>query len=285
MHDAFGAQSLNGPDADDEKSQKRAQVAAGLLIPCVMLMTVNVFLFLCDALMLTVAPLLRHSDREGGPGSAGPVQPVSHAQVYVFGAAEEQGRTAKDLSQTCVICLSEIEVGERVAHLPCSHIFHSECVTEWLASHGSCPLRCHGFVLPAAGEGSRIPQATWGRTSLEPLPWVVGGVVGVGFGGGGSPPDEEAGTDISAETGISSDSLATERLENELERLDQVFMPLPSAVPLAMEGHRQPLSDEYSTMSDPSSWPDSPSGAERPRNPRQWQVEQRWGLERSRLDS
>ncbi len=46
-----------------------------------------------------------------------------------------------DQSQ-CGICLSDYEMGEPLATLPCQHVFHHECVSAWLRGGASlsCPL-------------------------------------------------------------------------------------------------------------------------------------------------
>lgn len=42
---------------------------------------------------------------------------------------------------SCVICLGEFNAGEELRKLPCGHVFHVECVDEWLtASRAECPL-------------------------------------------------------------------------------------------------------------------------------------------------
>jgi len=42
---------------------------------------------------------------------------------------------------TCPICLAPIETGDRVGALKCSHIFHVECLKEWLKrGRNVCPL-------------------------------------------------------------------------------------------------------------------------------------------------
>merc|ERR1712178_483871 len=33
-------------------------------------------------------------------------------------------------------------MGDEVAQLPCSHIFHPKCSHLWIRKHWSCPLRC-----------------------------------------------------------------------------------------------------------------------------------------------
>lgn len=39
----------------------------------------------------------------------------------------------------CCICFSEFQVGDEVCRLPCRHIFHKECVSEWLKKKCTCP--------------------------------------------------------------------------------------------------------------------------------------------------
>ncbi|OEL15094.1 hypothetical protein BAE44_0023887 [Dichanthelium oligosanthes] len=41
----------------------------------------------------------------------------------------------------CTVCLAELADGEAVRVLPaCTHYFHTECVSEWLRAHHTCPL-------------------------------------------------------------------------------------------------------------------------------------------------
>jgi Ring finger domain len=40
----------------------------------------------------------------------------------------------------CSICLGEYEEGEDLSKLPCSHIYHDECITSWCSNHIRCPL-------------------------------------------------------------------------------------------------------------------------------------------------
>lgn len=41
---------------------------------------------------------------------------------------------------TCSICLSNFEEGEKIKILCCNHIFHSECIDSWLVFNRKCPL-------------------------------------------------------------------------------------------------------------------------------------------------
>ncbi|GMH89438.1 hypothetical protein TL16_g11457 [Triparma laevis f. inornata] len=41
--------------------------------------------------------------------------------------------------ETCSICLCDFCQGDQIRELPCSHIFHPECVDTWLKRNSSCP--------------------------------------------------------------------------------------------------------------------------------------------------
>jgi hypothetical protein len=40
----------------------------------------------------------------------------------------------------CSICLMDYEDGEKFRHLPCSHMFHPECIDKWLEQKPVCPV-------------------------------------------------------------------------------------------------------------------------------------------------
>lgn len=40
----------------------------------------------------------------------------------------------------CSICLGEYEEGEELSMLPCSHIYHHDCIGSWCSNHIRCPL-------------------------------------------------------------------------------------------------------------------------------------------------
>jgi hypothetical protein len=43
-------------------------------------------------------------------------------------------------NKECLICLEEQRLGGRACKLPCGHIYHKECITEWLSKHANCPF-------------------------------------------------------------------------------------------------------------------------------------------------
>ncbi|KAL7572077.1 hypothetical protein ACA910_001721 [Epithemia clementina (nom. ined.)] len=46
----------------------------------------------------------------------------------------------EDCEHCCIICFQDIEDGERVGALPCTHVFHVECLKVWLKRRNACPM-------------------------------------------------------------------------------------------------------------------------------------------------
>ncbi|XP_073104376.1 uncharacterized protein [Elaeis guineensis] len=42
--------------------------------------------------------------------------------------------------EECVICLEDFVAGAEVSTIPCSHSFHSRCITQWLEKSHLCPI-------------------------------------------------------------------------------------------------------------------------------------------------
>eukprot|EP00591_Stephanopyxis_turris_P010329 CAMPEP_0195517906 /NCGR_PEP_ID=MMETSP0794_2-20130614/11815_1 /TAXON_ID=515487 /ORGANISM="Stephanopyxis turris, Strain CCMP 815" /LENGTH=240 /DNA_ID=CAMNT_0040646783 /DNA_START=321 /DNA_END=1043 /DNA_ORIENTATION=+ len=40
----------------------------------------------------------------------------------------------------CCICFRENHLGQKVTKLPCGHLYHKPCITEWLKKHCTCPI-------------------------------------------------------------------------------------------------------------------------------------------------
>ncbi|RWW19501.1 hypothetical protein GW17_00016443 [Ensete ventricosum] len=62
----------------------------------------------------------------------------------------------------CAVCLSEFEDDEELRLLPrCSHVFHSDCIDAWLASHVTCPV-CRANLAEQADDDNLdlLPVAT-----------------------------------------------------------------------------------------------------------------------------
>jgi hypothetical protein len=65
-------------------------------------------------------------------------QPRVVSSVLEEGAAECEG-------SCCAICLEDFSPGCTMGKLPCSHLYHSECITKWFRNQrveARCPMRC-----------------------------------------------------------------------------------------------------------------------------------------------
>mmetsp|Transcript_3162 Transcript_3162/g.7120 ORF Transcript_3162/g.7120 Transcript_3162/m.7120 type:complete len:146 (+) Transcript_3162:126-563(+) len=54
-------------------------------------------------------------------------------------------KVVKDLGtignqSSCVVCQCDFEVQDTIKTLPCGHIFHNDCINQWLAVSRCCPL-------------------------------------------------------------------------------------------------------------------------------------------------
>ncbi|XP_076919686.1 RING-H2 finger protein ATL38-like [Bidens hawaiensis] len=62
----------------------------------------------------------------------------------------------------CAVCLNEFHDHEALRLLPeCSHVFHRDCIDEWLASHVTCPV-CRASLVPRTSQLSRETELTDG---------------------------------------------------------------------------------------------------------------------------
>ncbi|KAG6529263.1 hypothetical protein ZIOFF_011460 [Zingiber officinale] len=58
-------------------------------------------------------------------------------------AAAVEGLQMKKITEelgVCSICLEDFNIMSHVLEMPCRHIFHRECLKEWLARSNTCPL-------------------------------------------------------------------------------------------------------------------------------------------------
>ncbi|CAM9749983.1 unnamed protein product [Ectocarpus sp. 4 AP-2014] len=87
-----------------------------------------------------------------GPELPGPngedVAAEEQASAVAKAAAEEDDPARAcdsgewSTGQACIVCFGDYEPGERLARLPCRHVYHAQCIDEWLdrAKLPSCPL-------------------------------------------------------------------------------------------------------------------------------------------------
>ncbi|XP_057981218.1 probable E3 ubiquitin-protein ligase ATL45 [Malania oleifera] len=69
--------------------------------------------------------------------------PATTASVAALETATVDGPSSGSgtgSGSVCVICLEEFLVGSEVRRMPCSHVFHGDCIVQWLGKSHFCPL-------------------------------------------------------------------------------------------------------------------------------------------------
>lgn len=77
-------------------------------------------------------------------------------------AGTEKERVISGEDAVCCICLAKYENNDELRELPCSHLFHKDCVDKWLKINALCPL-CKSEVgedLTGLGSGEDATQTT-----------------------------------------------------------------------------------------------------------------------------
>lgn len=121
-------------------------------------------------------------DQADAPASAAADRGMSAAAIaalptfaYEGPAALAQAGVPAAAALDCAVCLGQVEAGEKVRQLPkCTHLFHAECVDDWLRAHSTCPM-CRAAVGPAATAPAKKAGAGTGADttpSAEALPPV-----------------------------------------------------------------------------------------------------------------
>jgi E3 ubiquitin-protein ligase RNF38/44 len=73
----------------------------------------------------------------------------------------------KGEEHACSVCIGDYEPGDELRVLPCKHLFHKECVDQWLSVNATCPL-CRTSLFenddadappPADVDGPRVDAA------------------------------------------------------------------------------------------------------------------------------
>ncbi|KAK7258832.1 hypothetical protein RIF29_24420 [Crotalaria pallida] len=90
----------------------------------------------------------------GRPRKAGP-RGLDKAVIDTFPMMEYSEvkihKIGKDALE-CAVCLSEFEDSHTLRLIPkCDHVFHPECIDEWLSNHTTCPV-CRANLVPQPGE-------------------------------------------------------------------------------------------------------------------------------------
>lgn len=60
---------------------------------------------------------------------------------------------------TCVICLDRLAIGDVIASLDCPHLYHGDCIAQWLRRKSTCPLCAQRIDLEGSLQSYANPDA------------------------------------------------------------------------------------------------------------------------------
>lgn len=66
--------------------------------------------------------------------------PASEASIKKLEVVKYDGVVGDFEENKCSICFEEFELEMEVTRMPCKHIFHGACLTQWLENSHLCPL-------------------------------------------------------------------------------------------------------------------------------------------------
>ena len=140
--------------------------------------------------------------------------------------AEEANETDDDDDDddedfTCTICIMEVEDGDKVGALSCHHIFHVQCLKEWIKRKNVCPL-CQEPDIASPRPGN--PEA-----SPPPSPWRAPSPMPDASGEGNAAEGE--GTSRST-TGNATNNSNNTNTTSTASRRSRGLRPLPNRPPL-----------------------------------------------------
>lgn len=101
-----------------------------------------------DSPSTTVSPLTTARSRRAARGLDPAVIQTFPILEYSEVKIHKIGKEALE----CAVCLCEFEDTETLRLIPkCDHVFHPECIDEWLGSHTTCPV-CRANLVPTDSE-------------------------------------------------------------------------------------------------------------------------------------
>lgn len=67
-------------------------------------------------------------------------KPVPATNFSIENLDKVRFQLGSKLVRKCIICMEEFHIGSEVTRMPCSHVYHGECIFKWLKTSHLCPL-------------------------------------------------------------------------------------------------------------------------------------------------
>ena len=67
-------------------------------------------------------------------------KPIPAAESSIRALEKVMFQGGPNSIQECTICMEEFQIGSKVTRMPCSHVYHENCIFKWLKTSHVCPL-------------------------------------------------------------------------------------------------------------------------------------------------
>ena len=100
-----------------------------ICLPCIIALAMIPFICLCMPCLIRILARLQNQNAPKG---------ATDTLINTLPLQNVTERLSDD-DRTCAVCLNDMDIGEEVRIMPCKHLFHKDCVDEWLRVNASCP--------------------------------------------------------------------------------------------------------------------------------------------------
>merc|ERR1711871_453862 len=80
---------------------------------------------------------------------------VTNLPTRTLTAEDIKDSSFKEKLDSCVICLDDFAIGDKIKTLPCKHYYHAECIDRWMSGHKLCPL-CNSDIAGSVGNTNNV---------------------------------------------------------------------------------------------------------------------------------
>jgi hypothetical protein len=74
------------------------------------------------------------------PPPGGPPPASDRAMRQLPNVVVTQNDLLDEANRECCICFCDVNLGDKLTRLPCGHLYHRPCISEWLRKHCTCPV-------------------------------------------------------------------------------------------------------------------------------------------------
>ncbi|RDL35751.1 uncharacterized protein BP5553_06363 [Venustampulla echinocandica] len=118
-----------------------------------------------EALDQIISTLMEQHPTSNAPGPASPAAIAALPKKKL-----DEKMLGPEGKGECSVCMDDVEIGDEMALLPCSHWFHEACAGAWLSEHNTCPICRKGIEGDSTSPNVRRSSQTGSPAHSDPQP-------------------------------------------------------------------------------------------------------------------